>query len=129
MDDLKQRLNTIIARYRDIKLAVLFGSRAKGTESFDSDLDIAVLMNRPLHAGLRLQMTEELAAEFGCPVDIVDLFFAPEPILGEVLRGERLLGSDAEWGALLSRHLVETADFLPLQQRILDDRRRRWIEK
>lgn len=53
-----------------------------------------------------------------------------EPLLGQILaHGRRLLGSDEAHGRLLSRHLIDAADFLPLAQRIVDERRRAWIGK
>jgi len=40
----------------------------------------------------------------------------------------RLLGDDATYAGLLTKHLINTADFVPLQQRILAERRSAWIE-
>ena len=42
--------------------------------------------------------------------------------------GRRLLGDNATYAALLTRHLLNAADFLPLQQRILKERRDAWIK-
>jgi hypothetical protein len=61
-------------------------------------------------------------------VDIVDLYHAEEPILGQVFKGTRLLGDDATYARLLTRHLLNTADFVPLRQRILAERRNAWIK-
>ena len=43
---------------------------------------------------------------FGRPVDIVDLYYAAEPILGQVFKGRRLLGDDATYANLLTKHLI-----------------------
>ena len=64
-----------------------------------------------------------MQSEFGRSADIVDLYHAPEPILGQVLRGQKLLGDTATYARLLTRHVLNTADFLPLRQRILAERR------
>ena len=68
-----------------------------------------------------------IGSALGRPVDIVDLHDAGEPILGQVFKGERILGLDSVYASLLSRHLLNTADFLPLRQRILKERREAWI--
>jgi hypothetical protein len=39
-----------------------------------------------------------------------------------------LLGDDATYARLLTKHLINSADFAPLQQRILDERRNAWIK-
>lgn len=71
---------------------------------------------------------QTVGAKFGCPVDIVDLYHVPEPITGQILEGIRLFGSDIVYGNMLYRHLLNVADFLPLRQRILTERRNRWIK-
>lgn len=109
-------------------LAILFGSVAKGTARPDSDLDIGVSMGRPLEMNEKMEMIEALAELTGRPVDLVDLYPAPEPLLGEVLRhGRRILGGDAEFAKLITRHLIEEADFMPYKRRILAERRAAWI--
>ena len=66
----------------------------------------------------------------GRPIDLVDVHFAPEPLLGQVLKhGRRILGSDTAYAQLLYRHLIEQVDFVPLQNRILSERRMAWIGK
>ena len=60
-------------------------------------------------------------------MDLVDLHTAGEPLLGQVFKGQRLLGSTTLYAQLLSRHLIDSADFLPLQQRILKERRDAWL--
>ena len=49
---------------------------------------------------------------------------AGEPLLGEVLKGRRLLGSDTSYARLITRHLLDAADFLPYRERILSERRK-----
>jgi hypothetical protein len=56
-------------------------------------------------------------------VDIVDLYELPEPITGKAMQGVRLVGTDEANARLLPRHLLNVADFLPLRQRLLDERR------
>ena len=72
-------------------------------------------------------MMEAIAIATGCPVDLVDLYHAPEPVLGEALKGVRLLGDAADQARLVARHVLNAADFLPLRERILAERRAAWI--
>jgi len=57
----------------------------------------------------------------------MDLYHAPEPVLGEALKGVRLLGNAAAHAQLVTRHVLNAADFLPLRERILTERRSAWI--
>lgn len=122
------QLTALLLQFPQIKLAILFGSQAMGCVRPDSDIDLGILSQEPLSAGFRLQLMQAISAEFGRPVDIVDLFHVPEPITGQVLQGIRLVGGDTACGNLLYRHLLNVADFLPLHQRMLTERRNRWIK-
>ena len=71
-----------------------------------------------------------IAANPQRPIDLIDLNAVGQPLLGQIVRhGRRLLGSAAEHGRLISRHLVEAADFIPLRNQILKERRAAWIGK
>jgi len=127
MSVLHKQLTRLLSRYPQFELAMLFGSQAHGDATEDSDIDLALLCAAPIPSSLKLELIELIGATFGRPVDIVDLFFAAEPILGQVFKGVRLLGDDATYAGLLTKHLINTADFVPLQQRILAERRNAWI--
>ncbi len=122
------RLTALLSQYPQIKLAILFGSQAMGNARPDSDIDLGIWAQAPLTADFKLQLIQTIGAEFGCPVDIVDLYHVPEPITGQVFKGIRLIGSDTAHANLLTRHLLNVADFLPLHQRILTERRNQWIQ-
>jgi predicted nucleotidyltransferase len=125
-----EELRGVLVDFPQITLAILFGSVAKGTANAQSDLDLGVIAARPFDAAEKIQIIEALAAATGRPIDLVDLSPAPEPLLGQVLEhGRRILGSDVDYAKLLYRHLVEQADFVPLQNRILSERRMAWIGK
>jgi predicted nucleotidyltransferase len=128
MSTLHKQLTRFLSRYPQFELAILFGSQARGDATGESDIDLALLSDAPLSSSLKLELIELIGARFGRPVDIVDLYYAAEPILGQVFRGKRLLGDDATYASLLTKHLINTADFVPLQQRILTERRNAWIK-
>ena len=128
MSTLHKQLTRFLSRYPQFELAILFGSQARGDANGESDIDLALLSDTPLSSSLKLELIELIGARFGRPVDIVDLYYAAEPILGQVFKGKRLLGDDATYASLLTKHLINTADFVPLQQRILTERRNAWIK-
>lgn len=121
------KLSAILQRHDEIRLAMLFGSHATGTARPDSDIDVAVWADSALDAETRIALIEELALAFGRPIDLIDLRRAGEPLLGEILNGKRLFGAPDIYASLLSRHLLDVADFVPLQRRILAARRDAWL--
>ena len=117
----------VLRRHPEINLAILFGSVAAGSATRDSDLDLAVAADRPLDAEAKLNLIADLAEATGRPVDLIDLHSVGEPLLGQVLKhGKRLLGSDERYARLLTRHLIDEADFMPYYRRVLAERRRAW---
>lgn len=121
-------VRTVLDRYPDIRLALLFGSLAKGRARPESDLDLAVGYGRAMRAVDKLALIADLAEALGRPVDLVDLATVGEPLLGEVLaHGMRIIGNDEAYARLLLRHLYDAADFLPYRDRILRERRSAWI--
>lgn len=128
MTPIEDSLKRILSKHSGLRLAILFGSQAAGVANPDSDVDVAVLLDARITPAQKQEMIESISAELGRPVDIVDLFDKPEPVLGEVLKGVRLLGDNAAYARLLTAHVINAADFLPLRQRILDERRAAWID-
>ena len=125
-----EALRGVLERHPELELAIVSGSVASGSARADSDLDLAVSTGRPLSTEARIALIEELAAATGRPVDLVDLTRAGEPLLGEIVsNGQRLRGSDEAYASLVTRHLLDKADFLPYRDRILAERRQAWIDE
>jgi predicted nucleotidyltransferase len=113
-----------------IRLAILFGSVARQTATASSDLDIAVLSDHQLSPEEKIQLIEAFAEKFGRPVDLIDLFDPPQPLLGQIIKtGRRILGTDEAFANLAYRNIVDQADFMPLRTRALLERRQAWISK
>lgn len=128
LHELTRVLKGTLAEHGGIRLALLFGSHATGRATANSDLDLAVRTTAPLEADEKIALIEKLAESTGMPVDLIDLKRVGEPLLGQILKhGVRLMGSDTDYAALMSRHLFDAADFLPYRNRILAERRRAWI--
>ena len=111
----------------DLRLAILFGSVARNEARPDSDVDIAVLAERPLDAARKMSLVEGMADLAGRPVDLVDLSRIGEPLRGEVLKGKRLFGSDEDFAGQMLRHIYDNEDFVPLVREMLAERRMRWL--
>jgi len=127
IDDL---LRTVLTDFPQVEQAILFGSVAKGQARADSDLDIAVSAQNALTTNEKMDLITSLALQTGRPIDLIDLKVATEPLLGQILQhGRRLLGSDTGYAQLITRHVMDRADFLPYRDRILSERRSAWTGK
>lgn len=124
----QQNILAALEKHPEINTAYVFGSVAKGKAKPESDLDIAVQGDKPLTAEQHIALVEDLAFATGRAIDLIDLKTAGEPLLGEILQGQRLLGSDAEHAELIKRHLFDSADFLPYVERMLAERRAQWTK-
>lgn len=125
---LLEMLASRLAAEQDIVFASVFGSVADGSARFSSDMDVAVLTDTPLDPGRRRSLVEMLAQIAGRPVDLIDLQEAGPVLLMSALRGQRLVGRGSRANAaLLSRAWTDTADFLPVRERLLRQRRQAWI--
>lgn len=126
--DIDLLLREVLQAYPDITLAILFGSLAHGTAGPDSDLDLAVYAGRPITQEEKMCLIEELALRTGRPVDLVDLKTAGLPIAGQIFsKGRRILGSTDLFATLLTRYQIDHADFMPIRNRVLEERRKKWI--
>ena len=84
----------------DVQLALVFGSRARGTATATSDVDVAV---NAAGADL-LDLTARLSKATGMEVDVVDLAHAGVPLLARIVREGILVhearpGTAATWRA------------------------------
>ena len=114
----------------DLQLAVVFGSFADGRQSPHSDLDIAVALNQTMSVAQHIDTIGNLAVATGRPIDLIDLRSAGEALLGQIMQyGVRILGSDVLHAQFMTRHIMNAADFMPYQTRILKERRQAWISK
>lgn len=123
-----EELRLVLKGFPKIQLAILFGSVASGKARPDSDLDLAVGAPSALTTDEKMALITSLALQTGRPIDLIDLRTVAEPLLGQILRhGRRLLGSNTAYAQLITRHVMDQADFLPYRNRILSERRATWI--
>lgn len=122
------QVQSVLATHQDIQLAYVFGSVASGRARPDSDVDVAVLLDRPLDSARRMHLIEAIALATGRPVDLIDLHTVGEPLLGQILKhGKRLVGDNTAHAEMLIRHVYAMEDFVPYVTRMLDERRQAWI--
>ncbi len=128
IQDVDQLIRDVLEAHPVITLAVLFGSMAKGTAGSESDVDLAVYAGRAVTAEEKMCLIEDLALQIGRPVDLVDLKTAGLPVMEQIFStGRRILGSNSLYAMLLTRYQIDSADFMPIRQRVLEERRKRWI--
>lgn len=123
------RIADCLASQRGIRLGIVFGSMARGEATSDSDLDVAVLAEKPLQTSQRMRLIRELSLVAGRPVDLVDLRTAGVPVArSALLQGKVVFSRDSvSYPEQLSRLLIDSADFLPYRNRLLKQRREAWI--
>ncbi len=131
MDKLRESIRGVMEHHPDIKLCLFFGSVATGKALADSDLDIAVAAGKPLSNEQYLELIEEIAAASNRTIDLVDLMTATGPILKQALStGVTVQNLDKSlYANLISRMLFNQADMMPYYNRILRERRRRFINE
>ena len=115
---------------KDITLAVVFGSMARGQAEPESDLDLAVYAESgALTAARKMSLIGSLGSITGRPTDLVDLRNADVLIRREALTGgKRLFARNAHiHGDELSRMVMDAEDFLPYLERSMRERRAQWI--
>jgi predicted nucleotidyltransferase len=93
-EKLRKVLQSIGSRYEKIVAFILFGSRARGDYVEDSDWDIAILASQSLKEEELEDIVNEIAKNFGIPVDrvdLVDISQAPNELIYKVLRDGKTL--------------------------------------
>ena len=73
--DLNKKCAEILSSHlgESLEAVYIFGSQASGNATEESDLDLAVLCNRPVTAEIFFAAKTELSYQFKCDVDLIDL--------------------------------------------------------
>jgi predicted nucleotidyltransferase len=125
---LEETLKKALQAHSGLRLALLFGSCALGTQRPDSDVDVAVDMGGVMAAEQHVSLISDLALATGRAVDLIDLRTVGEPLLGQILQsGRRIGGEHAVHAQYITRHVMDVEDSVPYQERILRERRQAWI--
>lgn len=126
--DMVKQTAQMLGQYGGLAAGWLFGSRASGQARPDSDLDIALLADRPLTLKERVELQLQLMKLWGLDaVDLVDLRQASALLAFEAICGQPLFAHDpslvAEWVSRISRRYEEDVALmnreLPVARRYL----------
>ena len=94
---MEQDSSDLFSSYPHVLSAYLFGSTALGIANSDSDMDIAIRIDKNLasssYLDLRIQITDDLEKHLGCKVDIVVLNTASLKMIHQVIVNGKLLFS------------------------------------
>ena len=107
-------LRQVLEATPGVRLAVLFGSAARGTAADRSDLDIGVSFEGGVHPGPVLEV--ELSRVSRRRVDLIVLDEAPPLLRFEIARDGRLLVERAPhaWVDFKARAMIDWWDWAPL---------------
>jgi predicted nucleotidyltransferase len=95
--DTSALLNHLRNSLPDPSAIYLFGSHAQGTAGPDSDLDLAVLTDKPMDPVVLWKLASEVADQAGCSVDLVDLRSASTVMQYQIITtGQRLWARDSQ---------------------------------
>ncbi|MFL6196590.1 MAG: type VII toxin-antitoxin system MntA family adenylyltransferase antitoxin [Thermoanaerobaculia bacterium] len=116
---LVERLRQSAASLPEVRLAVLFGSTARGQARKGSDVDLGVLLN-PDTREARDKAQAELGRAAEREVDVVFLDEAPPLLRFEVSRDGELLLEREEglWTGFKARAMVDWWDWAPTARKI-----------
>jgi predicted nucleotidyltransferase len=126
-EDLVAAVELIVARVPGLIAVYLFGSVARGDQTFESDIDFATLASRPLTPKVRWELQQELSVLLYREVDLIDLRASSTVMRVQVLgSSELLLDLDTYARATFEATALSTYTRLNVERRhILEDIRQR----
>lgn len=127
--EITARAKEVLRAEPGLRLAILYGSAATGKMRADSDVDIALLLDRPLGAERKMELISRLESELRRDADLVDLFDLNGTILKQILHKGRVLvqTNPGELAGLVRKMIYNQADMMPYVFRTLIERQRRFI--
>lgn len=116
--DLVAAVRNVLRGREDVHLALLFGSRARGSARPDSDLDLAV-QGDELDL---LALAHDVSLATGLEVDVVDLARAGYPLLNAIARDAVVIhqGRPGAGGRWLSHTIAQLETDRPWYERMRD---------
>jgi predicted nucleotidyltransferase len=123
-------LKNALERLPQVRLAVLFGSRATGRAGAASDVDLGLSL-RPLPDSERRVLEVTLARACPVPLDVIDLDTAPPQLRFEIARAGRVLVENEPdaWVAFKRDAMIDWWDWAPYARRMHEAAIRRLREE
>jgi len=129
-NSLTDPIRQILESYSGLQLIIVYGSAV--TESFrkDSDIDIAVLFDKPLDPELKLELLGKLAVALKREIDLVDLFKLNGVLLKQILTKGQIIfkTNDNAVYKLLKRMIYNQSDFMPYYNKAVRRRVEEFID-
>ncbi|RME91424.1 MAG: nucleotidyltransferase domain-containing protein [Candidatus Hydrogenedentota bacterium] len=115
----------------EIKIAILYGSYAKGNPHAKSDVDIGVASRKTLSTEEKLNLIGELEQVIGKNIDLVDILGPSRFVVWQMLRyGVVVKKSDEKlWQRIYLRTVHWLMDVYPIIQKVQDLRKKAFLEK
>ena len=126
--ELRRRIvATVLATVPDLRWLALFGSRARGDATRESDVDVALLAGAPVERERLRTLRSDLEVAVGHDVHLVDLRRAPTVLASQVLAAAEVLHAtgDPDAEAFLDFVLSDYARLNEERRHILRDVRQR----
>jgi hypothetical protein len=123
-----ERIKRVLEETPAVRLAVVFGSAARQTESRDSDIDVGISwLDGAVQPAAAVAVALERAA--GLPVDLVLLGDAPPLLRFEIARDGRVLVERVPhaWADFRARAMIDWWDWAPtarMMHRVMAERLR-----
>jgi len=114
---LEEQLKQTAAPLPNIRLLVLFGSAARGSDRRGSDVDVGIILEE---SASRAEVEAVLGRAAGRAIDIVDLNDAPPQLRFEIARDGRVLIERVPyaWADFRARAMIDWWDWAPTARMI-----------
>ncbi len=128
VENVEQQIHEWLSKHPLIHFAILFGSFAKQTNTGDSDIDLAIELNKPLTVEIKLDLLQTFSELTDRRIDLIDLKTVGEPLLNQVIQhGKMLKGKKSDLIKLSIKNVNMMQDFTPYLKRTLKERRARLL--
>lgn len=81
VENVEQQIHEWLSKHPSIHFAILFGSFAKQTNTGNSDIDLAIELNKPLTVEIKLDLLQTFSELTDRRIDLIDLKTVGEPLL------------------------------------------------
>ena len=128
-DDIKKVCEEELMNSSDILFCSVFGSYAKSKQRADSDIDLAIAGRQKLTFEEKFNISQKLSDRLKKQIDLVDLQAVAGVILQQALsKGKIIFVKDRNlYAELIKKMLYNQADMMPYYNRILKERRERFL--
>jgi predicted nucleotidyltransferase len=130
LSEKEKQLQLWLDNNNEIDIAILFGSYAKGTQSPQSDLDLAIQLVSGLNiiASKKLDYIEQIGSILLINIDLIDIPTVGQPLLSQIMKyGKLLKGNQLQYAELAIKNVNTGQDFLPYIKRMMAERRQRCL--